>query len=529
MRPQYAEVREIARRLTPEQREIARRDSLRLTENDFPVNPVPRLFTASEMAMFKKGTAQRAEALRRFMVDYYSGTHGYTAVIPREKVEKIVERYRMSGYAGQLDPAHIAFPYGPDIMRDQGGDPFIIEDNVGYVGGPEDLPAIRSTFEAIAPQYRGAIAHTDDPVNYFRALIAAARRHAIPADGKIVSYNVGRDASNARLDAIMAAEGVEPCSPTTARKLVCSKEGAFLESKGPDGQVARERVGFIILRGEHQWLDPTHPITRRGRLLDEARWRLSRLPEDHPRRAELQALSTPDAAGQLDLDALEPLLESLSPGWNSKPTLPGLMDALLAGTVATNHSPGVDFVGDKEFKGYVDGLIRHYLHQEPILPSVPVEGFTAPGPDGKPVLDGPKLERMFADQDYQRHVFKRVTGRAGDGVFIGPKLTPEAAADLAAQIAAEPEAFTAEPFKQLSTHDGHIVDVRVLANAMPGEIVIGPTPLCRGAPLDGSGKVNVAQNGTVFSTYVTPDPAPRLLRSRSLPTLERARPRSPAV
>src|SRR5205823_6519037 len=88
-----------------------------------------------------------------------------------------------------------------------------------------------------------------------------------------------------------------------------------------------------------------------------------------------------------------------------------LRDAMLAGKVASNYTPGVDFVGDKQFKGYVDRLTRFYLGEAPLLRSVPVRTFLRDG-----ALDADKVARLFAKARYRRFVFKPVDGLGGAGV-----------------------------------------------------------------------------------------------------------------
>ena len=68
-----------------------------------------------------------------------------------------------------------------------------------------------------------------------------------------------------------------------------------------------------------------------------------------------------------------------------------IIDAINQGKVAMNYSPGVDFVGDKEFTMYVDDLVRHYLKVEPTVTSIATFEFAPVGADGKPISIKPRL------------------------------------------------------------------------------------------------------------------------------------------
>ncbi len=122
--------------------------------------------------------------------------------------------------------------------------------------------------------------------------------------------------------------------------------------------------------------------------------------------------------------------------------------------------------------------------------------------DGKPTFDTERFERIFRKQRYKRFVFKPVDGRGGDGIGIGPKMKARDVKALKARILRDPLAYVYEPYLSLSVLDDHLVDVRPLAMVSPNNIVVSPTPFCRGVPVDGDGLVNISMNGSVFAAMV---------------------------
>jgi uncharacterized circularly permuted ATP-grasp superfamily protein len=168
--------------------------------------------------------------------------------------------------------------------------------------------------------------------------------------------------------------------------------------------------------------------------------------------------------------------------------------------------PGVDFVGDKELKSYVDELVRHYLKEEPLLPSIPVERFGVREASGEVRLDEDLLHRVLDDGAHRDWVFKVVDGRGGKGVYIGPKMSEEDRQELLAHIKSDPSRWVVEPYTTPSTLNGHIVDLRMVSQVTPDGVIVSPTPWGRGVPIEGDGKVNLSQAGREFAVAVVPDP-----------------------
>ncbi|MFO0722593.1 MAG: circularly permuted type 2 ATP-grasp protein [Myxococcota bacterium] len=517
VRPQYKSVEGLARTMSQRRLTRALRQSRRDFRGDNALHPIPRVLVASEYETLKKGVTQRGTALRLFLEDHYSGKKSYAEVISPALVDEIIQRSGEASYAGLVDPKTIAFPYGPDIMRAKDGRFYVIEDNTGFIGGPGDLLKAREILLKQSPEVMAELKPLDDPSQYYARLVERAKALANPIGGKVIMFQVPpyADHEDERLRQIMKSHGVDVLTPNSKHKLVVTSEGVFVKEKDKAGKETLSRVGYVFMNGEHKWLDASHPSTRPAFLISEAHDWLEEKSLKDADKATLRAALIPDAAsGKVDAAKLEKTLRDLNlldaATLAEASSAKGLMGALFAGKVAANYSPGVDFVGDKAFKAYVDDLVRFYLGEEPVLPSIPVTRFTARTKEGLEVLDEEKVHALFDGEAYKKHVFKVVDGRGGKGIYIGPKMKEEEVAPLIQEISADPTHFVAEPYTQLSTLAGHIVDLRLISTVDPETVVVSPTPWGRGVPVDGDGKVNLSQKGKEFAVVVVADPKPAI-------------------
>lgn len=511
-RPAYRDVYPLISRLTARQSLAQMLRSQQMFRGDNRLNPWPRILTRTEYETLKKGVEQRAKALRRFLEDHYSGQRSYQQIIPKHLVDRIMARTHEAGI--KLRPDQIAFPYGPDVMRAVDGKFYVIEDNPGFIGGPGDLLEARRALFTLNPGLAEVLHPLDDPMDYYRNLVEDARHRAIPRNGKIVLYLTPPydDHEHKRLRAIMSDLGVTVVSNHSDTRLLADEDGAYLyhkKKRNSKGKNKEERVGFIFLNGEHKFIDAGHPAMRRALLLSEADEALARTDLKRKQRAMLEsALKPTPRARKPDLemvaDALTKAGSLCKAELKEAKRAKGLMDAILDGKVAVDYSPGVDFIGDKCFKGYVDDLVRFYLGEEPLLPSIPVHRFTRSAADQR--VDPAQFEKLLGGEAYKNYVFKVVDGRGGEGVSIGPKMTQAEVKALRERIQKVPAAYVAEPYTPLSQLQGNIVDLRLLTNVTPDRVLISPTPWGRGVPVTGDGKVNLHQKGSEFAVVVVEDP-----------------------
>jgi uncharacterized circularly permuted ATP-grasp superfamily protein len=176
-----------------------------------------------------------------------------------------------------------------------------------------------------------------------------------------------------------------------------------------------------------------------------------------------------------------------------------LRAALAAGAVGVVNGFGTGVADDKLTHAYVEDLIRFYLGQEPLLPSVRTLDL-AREQAREEALD--RLEDL---------VIKPRAGSGGHGVVIGPHSTAAELDALRVEIRAAPESFIAQDVVHLSTHptvvDGKLeprhVDLRPFAFLAPGgRTRVLPGGLTRVALPEGSMIVNSSQDGGAKDTWV---------------------------
>jgi uncharacterized circularly permuted ATP-grasp superfamily protein len=175
--------------------------------------------------------------------------------------------------------------------------------------------------------------------------------------------------------------------------------------------------------------------------------------------------------------------------------LTAIGDALLgpaaAGAVAVVNAPGSGIADDKLVHARVDELVRLYLGEEPLLPSVP----SAPvGPDDA----------------FDELVVKPRGEMGGEGVVIWRDADTDTRERLRARIAAEPGGWIGQELVQLSVHptvvDGRLeprhVDLRPYALLSGEGVRVLPAAMSRVALERGSMVVNSGQGGGAKDTWV---------------------------
>jgi len=156
----------------------------------------------------------------------------------------------------------------------------------------------------------------------------------------------------------------------------------------------------------------------------------------------------------------------------------------------------------------MDKIIAHYLNEKPILNTIPTLSFatdfaprTKKNQEPKSLLNQNLLNQVFDNPDVQNYVVvKRVDGRGGDSVWVGPKIPRESFVEVKELVAKEPEAFIVQKYIALSQVDNQLVDIRCLGSVSNNNIIFSETFWGRGVPLNGSnGKVNISDRGFEFA------------------------------
>ena len=119
--------------------------------------------------------------------------------------------------------------------------------------------------------------------------------------------------------------------------------------------------------------------------------------------------------------------------------VPGIMRAWKKGKVAIANAPGAGVADDKLVYTYVPDMIRYYLGEEPLLPSVPS------------YRCGDDKQRRHVLANLDKLVVKPVNESGGYGIVIGPRASRRQLAQAAKQVDDDPRNYIAQPVVSLST------------------------------------------------------------------------------
>ncbi|MFZ4714542.1 MAG: circularly permuted type 2 ATP-grasp protein [Bacteriovoracaceae bacterium] len=509
VRQKYKQIYEQYKTLSFEQKQ----NIMALTSLDFQgdnmVHPLPRILDQSEYQILKKGVEQRGKAISLFLKDHYSGAKNYSRVIPQDVIAQIIDRNGETAWGNYIKPENVSFWYGPDIIRDNQGNFRVIEDNPGFIGGVGDLELASESLTNRMTDYKKSLKPVH-PKFYDQML---NRYKQLAGDGEVVLLQYADDLiadnEDLRTQKLFEKRGVttvkiDPYNPdkkTGPNKLIIEDDGVYVENK-----MGKKKVGFIIGNVDPLDFDPSHEGNRYRKLMDEAHFHLDQKEVNGVERSKLEKLMMPEAkTGKVNLDSLELYLRRNSPilhYLDAKSPTDGLMTAVLNGKVKMNYSPGLEFMGDKEFYTYVDDMVRFYLKEEPIISNITTQSFRK-FEGGKGVLNSQLVDEVFNNMD--KYVVKKVDGRGGDAVWVGPKMDKAELPDVKARVLSEPHAYIVQEYTPLSEMDDFIVDLRVISDVQNNKVIVTDTPWGRAVPKKGNGKVNISDLGSETAVFVLPD------------------------
>ncbi len=277
-----------------------------------PFDLIPRVIALTEWRQIEAGLKQRVDALNRFIDDLYNEQRIIKdGVFPAQLIESSANfREQCRGFSPPLGVwAHIC---GSDLVRDDRGKMYVLEDNLRIPSGVSYMLENRQVMKRVFPELfeKSGIQPVDDyPSQLYDMLASLSPR---PADyPSVVVLTPGMYNSAYFEHAYLAQQmGVE---------LV---EGRDLVVDGNDEVFMRtiaglEPVDVIYRRVDDEFLDPE--VFRSDSLLG----------------------------------------------------VPGLMRAWRAGKVALANAPGAGVADDKVVYAWVPEIIRYYLGEEPLIDNVP--------------------------------------------------------------------------------------------------------------------------------------------------------------
>jgi uncharacterized circularly permuted ATP-grasp superfamily protein len=393
------------------------------------------VISAAEWAPLAAGLAQRVRALNRFVADVY-GAQDVVAegVVPHRTIASA--EYFEPELVGLTAPPATWIPLaGLDVVRDPAGDFKVLEDNVRTPSGLAYAIAARDALTRSLAVPRGVEVRSLAPAY---ELLGRTLRAAAPA-------------------------GVD--EPT----VIVLSDGAHNAAYYEHRTIATE-LGLPLLR-------PADLTLRGGRLRARIDGR-DRAVDVVYRRTDLDRLHEPGGR-------LTPLGALLAEPWR-------------AGRLGLVNAFGTGVADDKLIHAYVEDIVRFYLGEEPLLPSVPTYD---PGQ--------PRQLEMILDRIAEL-VIKPRSGHGGAGVVVCPHAEPRDVELAAAAVSANPEQYIAQEMVLLSCQptvcDGRLeprhVDLRPFVMVRGNEVDVIPGGLTRVAFDPGALVVNSSQNGGAKDTWV---------------------------
>ncbi len=281
------------------------------TEKIFPFDVVPRVIEANDWDHIEIGLKQRIFALNLFLDDiYHDQKIVRDGVIPREIIET-AEGF-LPACMG-INPPHGVWCHvtGTDLVRDENGTFFVLEDNLRCPSGVSYVLANRSLMKRTLPEVFAAsrVRPVDD---YPAKLLNLLLRMAPKSDS-------------------------QPCVALLTPGIYNS---AYFEHSFLALQTGIELVQSQDLIVENDFV---YMRTTKGLKKVDVIYR------------------------RLNDDYLDPLVfrpESLL-------GVPGIMGAYRAGNVCLANAPGTGVADDKVVYAYVPEIIRYYLGEEAFIPNVP--------------------------------------------------------------------------------------------------------------------------------------------------------------
>ena len=276
----------------------------------WPFDIIPRTIAARQWREVEAGLKQRLRALNRFIDDVYHDQRIVAdGVFPAEVLAES-KNFRPE-CVGVSPPFGVwANICGTDLVRDERGRFFVLEDNLRVPSGVAYMLENRSITKRVLPELfenEAILPVNDYPARLFDTLAALSPRRVQNPCIVVLTPGIYNSAyfEHAYLAQQMGVELVE------GRDLVVDGERVFMRTIA-----GLERVDVIYRRIDDLFLDP----------------------------------------------------EAFNP--DSVLGVPGLMRAWRAGQVAIANAPGAGVADDKVVYAYVPRMIEYYLGEKPLLPNV---------------------------------------------------------------------------------------------------------------------------------------------------------------
>jgi len=280
-------------------------------EKTMPVDLVPRILTHDEWARMERGLVQRLRALNLFLHDVYHDQKILKdGVVPRELVVN-AKHFRREFLGADVPKGIYVHICGTDLVRDDKGEYFILEDNLRSPSGVSYVLQNRMLMTRIFPglfRENRVLA-----VDHYCSQLLANLRYLSPRPGD---------------------------DPTVVLLTPGEFNSAYFEHA-----FLAQQMGIDLVQGRDLYVENNcvWMKTTRG-----------------PQRVDV-------IYRRIDDDFLDPL--TFRP--DSSLGVPGLINAYRAGSVALANAVGTGVADDKVIYAYVPAMIKYYLGEDALIPNVP--------------------------------------------------------------------------------------------------------------------------------------------------------------
>ncbi|XID91186.1 circularly permuted type 2 ATP-grasp protein [Paenibacillaceae bacterium WGS1546] len=456
VREHYGKVHELLSRMSVEEREskqahmngrlleegitftLSGGDKSESLERTIPFDLIPRIIPSEEWETIERGARQRVRALNAFLADVYREQCILKdGLVPRRMV--MGNRYFRTEMMGLPVPGGVyVTASGIDLIRDEKGDYYVLEDNLRSPSGFSYVFKSRSIMThdfpelTLAHPVRGIERTLHDFKSSLQELAPAGNPEPVIALLTPGSFNSAYF-EHAFLAQQMGIELVE------GRDLVCRDHKIYI--RGLNGL---KKVDVLYRRIDDDFLDPL--AFRPDSLLGVA----------------------------------------------------GLLNAYRFGNIAIANAPGTGVADDKAIYTFVPEMIRYYLNERPILRNVPTYLMSRPD-EREHVLS--RLEEMVVKETSLSGGYGMLVGpnsteeeRASFAARIREK-PDNYIAQPTIKLSTSPVSLDGRIVRR------HI-DLRVFALAGGANVRVLPGGLTRVAMKEGSLVVNSSQGGGVKDTWV---------------------------
>jgi uncharacterized circularly permuted ATP-grasp superfamily protein len=407
-------------------------------EKIFPFDIIPRIITASEWTYIESGIRQRLKALNLFLKDVYNSQFILKdGVVPTEMVYSCPHFLReMHGFPVPHDIyVHVA---GIDLIRDQDGTFYILEDNLRTPSGVSYMLENREITKRIFPDLipkNNVRTVTEYPDILHRNLVSLSPRQTANPTIVLLTPGIYNSAyfEHTTLARLMGVELVE------GRDLVIDNHRVYMKTTS-----GLQRVDVIYRRVDDEFLDPL--VFRPDSMLGVA----------------------------------------------------GIISAYRKGNVAIVNAPGNGVADDKAIYTYVPAMIRYYLNEEPILKNVPTYQL---GNREEQEYVFSNMNRMVVKKTNESGGYGMLMGHTATEEEIR-LYQAEIRKDPRQYIAQPIISLSSAPCYMNGRMQPRRVDLRPYALCGPDGIQIVPGGLTRVALREGSLVVNSSQGGGSKDTWV---------------------------